>query len=335
MWRYYQQNKMLSVYMLKLKLLLLTTFILILPSCASNPSIIEITESDLLNFDLLLNRPGEEVRFFPSYDKTNLAVTVLHPKSELKGIVLFIHGVAARSKLYLPLADELNQSGFAVYLLDLRGHGWSQGEPGIVPNKNSISKDVSYFYQFVISQNNNNLPMFGMGHSMGTFIWVNTLAQTPEIKLNGLVLLSGGIYPDRADDLPKENKNRDFVYYHPISLIGSIFSKKIKPIEIILPNIPMKEYSGFVFKYHPSFFSMFIGAEKRFNEFYNNTNVPIFFISGSEDEVIKVDDIQYVYDLTYSKNTQIKILDEVTHTSIIWYAAPHIIDWIKTIGTRI
>ena len=246
----------------------------------------------MVYFDMLINRPGEEVRFFPSYDKTNLAVTILHPENELKGIVVFIHGIAARSKLYLPLADELNQSGFAVYLLDLRGHGWSQGKPGLVPNKDSISKDVSHFIKFVTSQNNKNMPIFGMGHSMGTFIWVNTLAQYQGINLDGLVLLSGGIYPKRADDLPKENKNRDFIYYHPLSFLGSIFSKKIKPIEIVLPDIPMREYSGFVLRYHPSFFSMFLGAEKRFDEFYSNTSLPIFFISGSEDEIIKVDDIQ-------------------------------------------
>ena len=48
----------------------------------------------------------------------NLIVSVTrNSKNELKGIVLFIHGVAARSKLYLPLADEPDILNFLMELV--------------------------------------------------------------------------------------------------------------------------------------------------------------------------------------------------------------------------
>lgn len=289
----------------------------ILTSCAPKPSILEITHKDLQHFNEILTRQGENVRFFPSYDKTFLAVTVKEQEGSLRGTVLFIHGIAARSQLYLPLADELNNAGFAVYLLDLRGHGFSRGEPGTVPDRNAISRDVEYFTEFVKTQIEEDVPLYGMGHSLGTFIWINTFAQSSEINLDGLVLISGGIYPDQADDLPKENKNRDFVYLHPLSLVGSVFCNNLKPIEVVLPDIPQKQDAKFVLHYHPGFFTMFLGAEERFDNFYENTDIPIYFITGEKDEIMKIEYIQSMFDKTNSPEKTMTVLPNSTHTSII------------------
>ena len=68
-----------------------------------------------------------------------------------KGVVLFIHGIGARSNLYLPLADEIAKHGYKIYLLDIRGHGYSKGLSGHMPFKDTMAKDIKYFYEYVLS----------------------------------------------------------------------------------------------------------------------------------------------------------------------------------------
>ena len=52
-------------------------------------SVLIITEEDIRNFDALLEQTGEEVHFFTSFDRTELACTIVRPKSESKGSVLW------------------------------------------------------------------------------------------------------------------------------------------------------------------------------------------------------------------------------------------------------
>ena len=88
------------------RILILISLILLI-GCAKRSSILDISDEDLQFINEIIKRPGEEVRFFPSYDNVPLASTVIRPKTPKKGVILFIHGLGARSNLYLPLADEL------------------------------------------------------------------------------------------------------------------------------------------------------------------------------------------------------------------------------------
>ena len=73
-----------------------------------------------------------------------------------KGAVLFIHGLGARSNMYLTLADELATNGYIIYLLDIRGHGYSQGVRGHMPSSDAMVKDIKYFNEYVVGVEGNN-----------------------------------------------------------------------------------------------------------------------------------------------------------------------------------
>ena len=88
------------------------TLLILFTGCSKRVSILDISDIDLKYINELSARTGEEVRFFPSYDNVPLACTVIHPKTLPKSAILFIHGLGARSNMYLTLADEFAGNGY-------------------------------------------------------------------------------------------------------------------------------------------------------------------------------------------------------------------------------
>ena len=52
--------------------------------CAQRVSILDLSDEDLGNINEIISRPGEEVRFFPSYDNVPLATTIIRPETKIK-----------------------------------------------------------------------------------------------------------------------------------------------------------------------------------------------------------------------------------------------------------
>ena len=266
-------------------------------------SVLIITEEDIRNFDALLEKTEEEVRFFTSFDKTELACTIVRPKSESKGTVLFIHGIGARAHLYLPMADHLAENGYTIYMLDIRGHGFSNGVPGHMPSKDAMQKDILHFYNFVTTEESGNTPVIAAGHSLGTYIWIHTLSKYDAIKIDGLVLMSGGSVNRLRGSYTKLFSGKYSRYISKWKALLSLFNSNVKPVHISFPELPQLAQAGFVEDYGFSFFTMFLNSNKRFTNFYKNTAIPILMISGDMDELFPVDNIKRL-----NKSAEIKYL---------------------------
>ena len=309
------------------RILILISLIL-LTGCAKRASILDISDEDLQFINEIIERPGEEVRFFSSYDNVPLASTVIRPEMPTKGIILFIHGLGARSNVYLPLADELAANGYIIYLLDIRGHGYSHGVKGHMPSSDAMGKDIHHFYEYVFSVEGSQ-KYIAIGHSLGTYIWINTLSSYSDIEIDALVLISGGTVNNLNTLKTIKENSRYFSHINKLKAFLSIFNHNVKPIHIVFPDIPQLEKSGFVQDYGFSFFSMFRDSEDRFKTFYQNINIPIMMISGSQDELFAPDKIEESYNLIENKKKKLITLEGKTHTSIIWSAGSHINSWLE------
>ena len=305
------------------------TLLILFTGCSKRVSILDISDIDLKYINELSARPGEEVRFFPSYDNVPLACTVIHPKTLPKGAILFIHGLGTRSNMYLTLADEFAENGYIIYLLDIRGHGYSQGVRGHMPSSDAMEQDIHHFYDYVFSVEGSDQKYIAMGHSLGTYIWINTLESYTDMDIDALVLISGGTVNNLNTLQTIKENSRYFSHINKCKAFFSIFNHNIKPIHIVFPDIPQLEQSGFVQDYGFSFFSMFIDSENRFKKFYERTNIPILMISGNRDELFEPEKIEESYNLIGNKNKKLISLEGKTHTSIIWSAGSHINSWLE------
>jgi acylglycerol lipase len=89
-----------------------------------------------------------------------------------KAVVVICHGVNSHSGHYLWAADQFVADGFAVYALDLRGRGRSEGERFLARTVGEYVDDLSTVVQLAKSRHR-SLPVFLLGHSAGGVVSSN------------------------------------------------------------------------------------------------------------------------------------------------------------------
>src|SRR5688500_14724845 len=75
------------------------------------------------------------------------------PAQKPRGIVVIVHGFKSHSGLYQWVAEQLVSRELAVYALDLRGHGKSEGERFFVNKFTDYVDDLTRFISIVKLRN--------------------------------------------------------------------------------------------------------------------------------------------------------------------------------------
>jgi acylglycerol lipase len=129
------------------------------------------------------------VGYVTATDGVRLAYYAYIPKNPI-ATLLFYHGSGANSAAgYLPLGQELRDKySIATYLVDIRGHGMSEGPRGDAPTPQQVWQDVGTLTQYVRGQYP-SLPLFLGGHSAGVGVILNSLAYS-EKYVSGYVFLA-------------------------------------------------------------------------------------------------------------------------------------------------
>lgn len=122
---------------------------------------------------------------FQSSDGLRLFTQIWIPQSP-RALVILSHGYAEHSGRYQHVASYLAEHGFAVYALDHRGHGRSEGERVNIRVFGEYVSDLSRFIEYV-RQQNPNLKRFLLGHSMGGTIASQMVIEHP-YQVDGLIL---------------------------------------------------------------------------------------------------------------------------------------------------
>jgi alpha-beta hydrolase superfamily lysophospholipase len=91
------------------------------------------------------------------------------PAGEPRAVVVISHGLNAHSGLYQWAAQQLTANGLAVYALDHRGRGRSEGERFFVKKFAHWTSDLATFID-IVKTREPGLPVFLLGHSAGGVI---------------------------------------------------------------------------------------------------------------------------------------------------------------------
>jgi alpha-beta hydrolase superfamily lysophospholipase len=145
---------------------------------------------------------GAELHVFQSLGGVRVTYRRWLPGGDVRATVQVVHGASEHSGRYDRLARALTARGFAVYAMDLRGHGRTAegtgtgrfGDPGFA----GVLADVRAL-QLIAAEQYPGVPHFLLGHSMGSVIALAN-AERDGADLAGLVL-SGplGVNPALAD----------------------------------------------------------------------------------------------------------------------------------------
>ncbi|HEY4760145.1 MAG TPA: lysophospholipase [Thermoguttaceae bacterium] len=121
------------------------------------------------------------------------------PESDCRALVIIVHGLHEHSGRYARLAADLNRSAYAVYSMDLRGHGRSAGRRAWIVSFDEFLDDAEILINRV-AQRQPGKPIFLLGHSMGGLIlaWL-AINKPPKVKgliFSGPAILVGGkVFP--------------------------------------------------------------------------------------------------------------------------------------------
>ncbi|MFM7366127.1 MAG: lysophospholipase [Cuspidothrix sp.] len=117
-----------------------------------------------------------------------------HPGGEVKGILVLIHGFGGHSGVYKTIVEYLLSKRYAIYGLDLRGHGLSQGQRGYINTWSEFRDDLQTFLNLIQNQQP-GYPIFLLGHSMGGVIALDYTLYYVEDKsaLSGVIAFAPSI----------------------------------------------------------------------------------------------------------------------------------------------
>jgi acylglycerol lipase len=122
---------------------------------------------------------------FKGLNGLELYHTAWLPDKDTRAVIIAVHGLAEHIGRYKNVVNYLVPRGYAIYGLDHRGHGKSQGIKGYVDRFDDYITDLKIFYDMVRKEQPDK-KIFMLGHSLGGLIAVD-YAIKYQAELAGLI----------------------------------------------------------------------------------------------------------------------------------------------------
>ncbi len=225
-------------------------------------------------------------------------------------VVLLCHGYGEHSGRYAHVAARLNDAAYAVYAVDHRGHGKSDGTPGNVDSFGQVRADVARLRELA-GQRHPHVPFFLLGHSLGGLIALDYVIDGGEDGLAGLLLSGAAVDPS----------------------VGTPLEKAIAPIlSRLLPNLPVSFLDPNTVSRDPAVVAAYVsdplnyhgkvrarsGAESlaaisRVQRALPTLTLPTLVMHGTEDRLAAPAGSQMVIDKIGTEDLTVRFYDGLFH----------------------
>lgn len=134
----------------------------------------------------------KEVNSFNAADGAEIKYLRWIPNGTIKAVLQIVHGMAEHASRYDEFAQFLNERGYAVYANDHRGHGLTAAcveNTGHFADKNGwalVVNDCRILFDKIKTETA-DIPVFLLGHSMGSFIARDLVSQCGN-EYKGMIL---------------------------------------------------------------------------------------------------------------------------------------------------
>ena len=241
-------------------------------------------------------------------DGLRIFVRSWRPATRARGVVTICHGVNSHSGYYPWVAEQLAASGLAVYALDLRGRGKSDGERFYIESIKDYLNDVDTVVKLAKSREP-GLPLFLLGHSAGGVIsCVYTLEHQAELA--GLICESFAFQVAAPDFALAVVKGLSHIapHAHVLRLKNEEFSRDPKVVQAMNDD-PLIENET-----QPTLtVAELVRADERLKEEFRLITLPVFILHGTADKVTRPGGSQLFYDSAGSSDKTLKLYDGHVH----------------------
>ena len=232
----------------------------------------------------------------------------LRPKEKPRAVVIIVPGFNAHSGYYAWVAEQFVATGLAVYAVDLRGRGNSDGERFYVANFDDYVSDVEAVAKMAKSREP-GLPMFILGHSAGGVVsCLYTLDHQAELA--GLICESFAYELPAPDFALAVFKGLGHLapHAHILHLPNERFSRDPKVVEA------MNEDPLIAHETQPTqTMAAMVRADERIKNGLAQITLPVLILHGTLDKNTKPSGSQHFYDMVASKDKTLKLYEGGFH----------------------
>lgn len=230
------------------------------------------------------------------------------PETAPRAVVAIAHGVLSHSGYYAWAAAQLVRRGYAVFAIDHRGRGKSEGERYFIETVDEYAGDVASLIG-IAKRQYPGTPVYLLGHSAGGVIsCIYTLDHQAEIA--GLICESFAfkVYaPDVALAVVK-GLSHIAPHLHVLKLPIDGFSRDPKVVET------MKQDPLLANEVQPSqTVAALVRADERLEKEFPQITLPVLILHGKADIVTKPAGSQFFYDTAGSSDKTLKLYDDYFH----------------------
>jgi acylglycerol lipase len=254
----------------------------------------------------LTNTVGEGT--FESVDGLNIFFRSWRPKDKPRGVAVIVPGFNSHSAYYAWVAEQFVAAGLAVYAVDLRGRGKSDGERFYVEKFADYVSDVATFVTLAKSRER-GLPVFLLGHSAGGVVaCVYTIEHQAELA--GLICESFAFQVPAPDFALAVFKGLSHVapHAHILHLKNEDFSRDPKVVAAMNAD-PLIAHET-----QPTqTLAAMVRADERLKKEFPLITLPVLILHGALDKATKPSGSQLFYDTAGSTDKTLKLYDGHFH----------------------
>jgi len=230
------------------------------------------------------------------------------PSTKPRGVVVIVPGFNSHSGYYGWVAGQLVADGLAVYAVDLRGRGKSDGERFYVDSFDDYVGDVSGVVDIARSRES-GLPVFLLGHSAGGVV-ACLYALDNQAGLRGLVCESFAFQVPAPDFALAVLKGLSHIapHAHVLHLKNEDFSRDPAIVEamnadplIAHETQPTKTVAAMV------------RADETLKKKFSLITLPVLILHGTADKATRPSGSQLFYDVTGSDDKTLKLYEGYVH----------------------
>lgn len=230
------------------------------------------------------------------------------PEGKPRGVVVIVHGFNSHSGQYLWVGEQFAAQGLAVYALDLRGRGRSEGERYYVEQMEDYVEDVQTLVKTAKAENP-NLPVFVLGHSAGGVISCHYML-SHQSEVNGFVCESFAFELPVPDIVLSFLKGISYItpHTHVFSLKNKDFSRDSAVVESMNNDVLIKGESQ-----PAQTGKVLINASRQLREDAPQITLPVLILHGTEDKATSPSGSQHFYENVGSADKTLKLYEGHFH----------------------
>ena len=237
-----------------------------------------------------------------------IATRTWRPEGGIRAVIILIHGFNSHSGYFKWAAEQFTGAGFAVYALDHRGRGKSEGERFYVENFSDWLEDLDKLVG-IAKSGNPGVPVYMLGHSAGGVIGSSYVFEH-QTEIAGLICES-------------------FAFDVGLPHLAQL---ALEGFAYLAPHLPVYKLQNEIFSRDPDVIAQMNGdplianekqpaetsaemlkAAARLKENMPNFKVPVFIIHGTDDKATRPEGSRYFYDNVGSADKTLKLYEGGYH----------------------